>query len=129
MDIPVGARGRCETIVVPENTAGAIGSGLLSVFATPMMIGLMENAAADSLASYLEPGKTTVGTRLEVSHTSATPIGMTVWAEAEVTGVDGKEIIFNVAAFDEKGQIGHGIHHRFIVDSERFMAKCQAKLE
>jgi predicted thioesterase len=78
MDIPLGTKGRCETTVVPENTAGAVGSGLLRVFATPMMIGLMESAAADSLAPYLESGKTTVGTRLEVSHTSATPIGMRV---------------------------------------------------
>ncbi|MBQ9979584.1 MAG: thioesterase family protein [Oscillospiraceae bacterium] len=128
MEIPVGTKGREEVTVVFENTAGAVGSGLLEVFATPMMIGLMESAAAASLSPYLEEGKTTVGTKLDVAHTAATPIGMKVWAETEVTAVNGKEIIFSVSAYDEKGQVGHGIHHRFIVDSERFMQKAQAKL-
>ena len=99
------------------------------MFGTPFMCALMEEAAWKSIAPCLEEGQSTVGTRLSVSHDSATPIGMKVWAESEVAKVDGKHLVLTVAAFDERGMIGQGIHERFIVTDERFLAKTAKKLE
>ncbi|MFR1051767.1 MAG: thioesterase family protein [Oscillospiraceae bacterium] len=129
MSISVGLKGRCETVVAQENTAAAVGSGLLPVFATPMMVGLMENAAVNAVSDHLAEGEGTVGTHLDVSHDAATPIGMKVWAEAELTAVDGRALTFAVTAYDERGPIGQGIHHRFIIQNEKFMAKTLRKLE
>lgn len=128
MSITVGLKGRSDTVVTPSNTADAVGSGLVPVFATPYMIALMENAAAGALLPYLAEDEGSVGTHLDVSHDAATPIGMKVWAEAEVTAVEGKKITFLVSAFDEAGPIGKGTHERFIIKPERFLAKTQAKL-
>ncbi len=129
MSVEIGCKGRSETVVSEANTAAAIGSGLVPVFATPHMIALMENAAANSLLPYLAPDEGSVGTHLDVSHSAATPIGMMVWAVTEVTAVDGKKITFDVAAYDERGEIGHGTHERFIIKPERFLAKAQSKLK
>ena len=129
MSITVGLKGRAETVVSDSNTAQAACSGALPVFGTPFMCALMEEAAWKSIAPYLEPGQSTVGTRLNVSHDSATPVGMRVWAESEVAAVDGKRLVLTVAAFDERGPIGRGTHERFIVTDERFLAKCAKKLE
>ena len=128
MSIEVGLKGRAETTVTPENTAQAVGSGLVPVFGTPFMIALMENAAVNALQSCLAAGEGSVGTQLQVAHTSATPIGMKVWAETTVTAVEGKKITFEVAAYDEAGEIGRGTHERFIIKPERFLAKAQGKL-
>ncbi len=128
MSIEIGLKGRSETVVTQDNTASAIGSGLVPVFATPHMIALMENAAASSLLPHLAEDEGSVGTHLNVAHSSATPIGMKVWAEAVLTAVDGKKITFEVAAFDEAGEIGRGTHERFIIKPERFLAKTQSKL-
>lgn len=128
MSITVGLKGRSDTIVTPSNTADAVGSGLVPVFATPYMIALMENAAAGALLPYLAEDEGSVGTHLDVSHDAATPIGMKAWAEAEVTAVEGKKITFTVSAFDEAGPIGKGTHERFIIKPEKFLAKTQAKL-
>ena len=129
MSITVGMKGRSETVVNNANTAQAACSGALPVFGTPFMCALMEEAAWKSIAPYLEPGQSTVGTRLNVSHDSATPVGMRVWAESEVTQVDGKRLVLKVAAFDERGPIGQGTHERFIVTDERFLSKTAKKLE
>ena len=129
MSIEIGLKGRSETVVTEQNTANAIGSGLVPVFATPYMIALMENAAASSLLPYLAEDEGSVGTHLDVSHSSATPIGMRVWAEATVTAVEGKKISFAVAAYDEAGEIGRGTHERFIIKPEKFLARVQAKLK
>lgn len=129
MSVTVGLKGRAETVVTDANTAKAACSGALPVFGTPFMCALMEEAAWKSIAPHLEPGQSTVGTRLEVSHDSATPVGMKVWAETEITEVDGKRLVLTVAAFDERGPIGRGTHERFIVTDERFLAKCAKKLE
>ena len=129
MSIPVGAKGRAETVVTEHNTANAVGSGLVPVFATPYMIALMENAAVNALTPYMEKNQGTVGTRLDVSHDSATPIGMKVWAEAEVTAVDGKALTFAVTAYDEAGVIGKGTHDRFVITVDRFLAKAEKKKE
>ena len=128
MSITIGLKGRSETVVTEHNTADAVGSGLVPVFATPYMIALMENAASIPLLPYLAADEGTVGTHLDVAHTSATPIGMKVWADAVVTAVDGKKITFEVSAFDEAGEIGRGTHERFIIRPEKFLAKAQGKL-
>lgn len=129
MPIEVGLKGRSETVVTEHNTANAIGSGLVPVFATPYMIALMENAAANSLLPYIGQDEGSVGTHLDVAHSSATPIGMKVWAESTVTAVEGKKITFSVTAYDEAGEIGSGTHERFLIKPEKFLAKTQAKLK
>ena len=129
MSITVGLKGRAETTVTDANTAQAACSGALPVFGTPFMCALMEEASWKSIASHLEAGQSTVGTKLDVSHDSATPVGMKVWAESEVTEVDGKRLVLKVAAYDEKGLIGQGVHERFIITDERFLAKTAKKLE
>ena len=129
MSVTVGLKGRAETVVTDANTAQAACSGALPVFGTPFMCALMEEAAWKSIAPHLEPGQSTVGTKLDITHDSATPVGMKVWAESEVTQVDGKRLVLTVAAFDERGPIGRGTHERFIVTDERFLAKCAKKLE
>jgi len=127
--ITVGLTREESVEVVEANTAARVGSGLLLVFATPAMTALMEKAAASLLEELLPEGETTVGISLNVAHTSATPIGMTVRAVAEVTAVEGKKIFFVVNAYDEAGQIGSGTHERFIVNAEKFMGKAQGKLK
>ena len=129
MSVIIGLKGRAETVVSDANTAQAACSGALPVFGTPFMCALMEEAAWKSIAPHLEPGQSTVGTKLDISHDSATPVGMKVWAESEITEVDGKRLVLTVAAFDERGPIGRGTHERFIVTDERFLAKCAKKLE
>lgn len=129
MSLEVGVRGRADEIVSKNNTAAAAGSGGLQVFGTPYMVALMEKAAWASIAPHLAEGESTVGTKLNISHVSATPVGMKVWAESEITLVDGKRIELKVAAYDEKGLIGEGTHERFIVTDERFLAKTAKKLE
>ena len=127
MSLTIGSKGRAEALVTEANTAAAVGSGLVPVFATPYMIALMENAAVNAVQTGLEPGQGTVGTRLEVTHDAATPVGMKVWAEAELTAVEGKKLTFAVRAFDEAGPIGGGVHERFIITVDRFLAKAEAK--
>lgn len=129
MSLTVGIKGRADDVVSSSNTAQAACSGALAVFGTPFMTALMEKAAWTSIAPYLAEGESTVGTKLDVSHVSATPVGMKVWAESEVTLVDGKRIELKVAAYDEKGLIGEGTHERFIVTNDRFLAKAARKLE
>ena len=129
MSVAVGLKGRAEAVVSEHNTAQAACSGALPVFGTPFLCALMEEAAWKSIAPHLEAGQSTVGTRLNISHDSATPVGMKVWAESEVTEVDGKRLVLRVAAYDEKGLIGQGVHERFIITDERFLAKTAKKLE
>ena len=129
MSVTVGLKVRAETQVTQANTAPAACSGALPVFGTPFLCALMEEAAWKSIAPHLEAGQSTVGTRLDISHDSATPVGMKVWAESEVTQVDGRRIELKVAAYDEKGPIGQGTHQRFIVQDEKFLARAAAKKE
>ncbi len=129
MSVTVGLKGRAETRVNEHNTAQAACSGALPVFGTPFLCALMEEAAWTSIAPHLEPGQSTVGTKLDISHDSATPMGMKVWAESELVEVDGKRLVLKVSAYDEKGPIGQGSHERFIVTDERFLAKTARKLE
>lgn len=129
--IVIGTKCQLQETVTEALTASAVGSGALPVFGTPFMCALMENAAQTALQSFLEEGKGSVGTHLDVSHDAPTPVGMTVWAEAEITAVseNGRMVDFAVKAWDEKGPIGSGTHTRAIISNEKFLAKCNAKLE
>jgi len=129
MSLTIGLKGRADDVVTDRNTAQAACSGALPVFGTPFMCALMEKAAWTSIAPHLDDGEGTVGTKLDVAHVSATPLGMKVWAETEVTLVDGKRIELKVAAYDEKGLIGEGTHERFIITNNKFLAKAGRKLE
>ncbi|MBQ3566103.1 MAG: dihydrolipoamide acyltransferase [Oscillospiraceae bacterium] len=126
-EIKIGTVGTAETTVTKENLAVTVGSGSLEVFATPMMAALMEKAACNALAASLENDETTVGTKLEITHDSATPEGMNVKATAEVFAVNGREIVFTVRAEDSCGNIGKGLHKRFVVYAEKFMNKTKSK--
>lgn len=122
-----GIKGYSELEVVFENTAKALGSGLVEVFATPAMIAMMENTAAESIMPHLEEGLGSVGTKLNVTHDAATPIGMKVHCNSELIEVDGRRLVFKVEAFDDAGKIGGGIHERFIIQTDKFLAKVNAK--
>ena len=128
MEITVGMKGEVATVVEREDTAQAVGSGSLLVYATPCMVALMEGAACEAIEEALGEDKTTVGIELNIQHTSATPVGLEVRAEAEVTAVDGKIITFSLKAFDEAGEIGKGTHKRVIVPVQKFLDKAYAKL-
>lgn len=131
MMIMIGTKCRLEQPVTEELTAAAIGSGALPVFGTPFMAAMMENAALTALQTYLEEGLGSVGTRLDITHDAPTPIGITVWAEAEIVSVseNGRMVEFKVSAWDEKGPVGAGTHTRAIIKNEKFLTKCNAKLE
>ena len=124
-----GITGTQTITVTEEKTAQAMGSGTLPVFATPAMIALMENTAYKSVADELEEGAGTGGTLMNVKHVAASPVGMKITCETELTKVDGRALTFSVKAFDEAGLIGEGEHERFIVYNEKFQAKADAKLE
>ena len=128
MEITIGMRGEAFSDVERSDTAKEVGSGDLLVYATPCMVALMEGAACEAIAGALKDTETTVGTMLNIEHLSATPVGLEVRAEAEVTAVEGKVITFEVTALDEAGQIGKGIHKRVIVNSQKFLDKAYAKL-
>ncbi|HZS79530.1 MAG TPA: thioesterase family protein [Ktedonobacteraceae bacterium] len=123
MALTIGLTGEATTTVVHENTAAAVGAGGVEVFATPMMIALMENASWRAVADHLEPGYVTVGTRVDVRHLAATPLGQQVRATAKLLEIDGRRLVFEVEAFDEQRKIGEGQHERFIVNLERFLKK------
>ena len=127
MEIPVGAKGRVDGIVTDQLTAAAVGAGSVEVFATPYMVAAMENAACEAIRPYYGEGENSVGTKLEITHDAATPVGMKYWAEAEVTEVDRRRIVLKVTAYDETGIIGSGTHERFIIQMEKFLAKAEAK--
>ena len=127
MDIPGGAKGRAEMAVTSDKTAAAIGSGSVEVFAPPWMIAMMELAACNALAPFYDAGQSSVGTKLDVTHDAATPVGMKVCAEAEVIEVDRRRIVLKVTAWDETGVIGRGTHERFLINAEKFLAKTEAK--
>lgn len=128
MEITVGMKAVVESFVEREDTAKEVGSGDLLVYATPCMAALMEGAACEAIAGALKDTETTVGMELNIQHTSATPVGLDVRAEAEVTAVDGKVITFAITAFDEAGEIGKATHKRVIVNSQKFLEKAYNKL-
>jgi fluoroacetyl-CoA thioesterase len=122
-----GLTGEATTVVDDRNTATALGSGSVPVFATPAMAALMEAAAVNALAGTLSEDQTTVGVNLDLQHLAATPIGMIVRAEARLSNVVGRRLTFRVAAFDDVEQVGVGTHQRVLVDTERFVSHTEAK--
>ncbi|MFZ5595705.1 MAG: thioesterase family protein [Bacillota bacterium] len=125
--LKVGIRGRAVTEVDDSNTAVAYGSGSVSVFATPAMIGLMEKAALSSVDPLLDEGMTTVGTKIDVQHLAATPRGMSVEAESELVEIEGRRLLFRVEARDGVEVVGRGTHERYIVPLEKFLSRAEQK--
>ncbi|WP_418981681.1 thioesterase family protein [Alistipes sp.] len=119
-----GVSARSTATVTRENTAAAMGSGDLEVFATPAMVALMENAAMTAVAGELPAGATTVGAEMNVTHIKPSGLGAAITATAVLTGVEGRKLTFNVGARDEAGMIGEGVHVRYVVDREKFLTKC-----
>ena len=127
-NLTVGLEGHAEIIVGEEHTAPRIGSGRVRVLATPVMINLMEAAALDAVENLIPAGHQSLGTRLDVRHIAATPVGMRVRATAKLLAVDGRTLEFRVEAHDEKDLIGDGMHTRLVVNAARFDQRVQAKL-
>ncbi len=127
-NLRIGLKNSVAQIVAAEDTALAVGSGSLKVLATPKMLALIEKAAADLVEANLPENLTSVGISLNVQHTAPTPVGMEIRADAEIVAIDGRKIIFDVAAYDDAGEIGTGRHERFIVDRAKFQAKADKKI-
>ena len=125
--LSLGKKHSVSVTVECTNTATAIHSGALEVFATPAMIALMENAAFECVQSSLGDGQTTVGSIVNVEHLAASPVGAQITATATIESVDGRKINFKVSASDGHGEIGTGTHTRVIVDIDRFMSKIQGR--
>lgn len=128
MELKIGLKGQAQVVVTPELTANRVASGVVEVYATMQMIGLMEQAASNSILPFLPIGHSSVGTLVNVTHTAATPIGHIVKAETELIEIDGRRLVFNVVAYDETEKIGEGKHERFLIDNERFLAKVARKV-
>ncbi len=122
-ELKPGLTGTATTIVRETNTALAMGSGSLLVFATPSMIALMEQAACNAVAAFLDDELSSVGTLINITHDAATGMGKKVTATATLKEVQGRKLVFEVTAADEDKQIGKGTHERFIINKEKFMAK------
>ena len=124
----IGKSASVSMTVDETNTAAAVKSGVLPVFATPSMTALMEQVSCECLSDCLESGQTSVGTAISVEHTAASPRGAKITATAEITEVTGRKIGFAVTARDNTGEIGHGTHSRFIVETDRFMKKAEGRI-
>jgi predicted thioesterase len=122
-----GLHAELDHTVIEADSASHWGSGLVPVFSTPALVGLMEQSAVTALIGHLAPGQTTVGARIDVRHLAATPLGMQVRTRAELTAVDGRKLIFKIHAWDAVDLIGEADHERFVVDEARFIARVQAK--
>lgn len=126
-ELRAGMSAQVERIVSDDDTAVSFGSGGVRVFATPMMIALMENAALNAVDIHLGEGFATVGLSLNVKHIAATPVGMKVTARAELAGIEGRKLIFKVEAYDEHEKIGEGTHERYVVELAKFLEKTGRK--
>ena len=126
--IPVGAKGSFTLVVAPAHLANQFKDAMLPpVLATPMMVLAMENAALNAIRDYLDPGESAVGTAVDIRHVAATPVGQRVTAEADVTQVEGRRIVFAVTARDEVEEIGRGSHERMVVDLDSLTRRLEAK--
>ena len=126
--LKVGLTGKATVLVSDSNTAEVFGNAGAKVYATPMLVALMEQAAIDSIRSTLLPGEGSVGTKVEMSHTAATPVGMLVTARAELVEVTGKKMVFDVVASDEMETVGKCRHERYIISNmSAFLAKTSEK--
>ncbi|MBQ9691035.1 MAG: thioesterase family protein [Eggerthellaceae bacterium] len=127
--LEIGISHKISHVVTAQDLASAIGSGAMEVFATPRMIALMEQCAFDSVQPDLEEGQSTVGTKLDVSHVAATPVGATVEVKSKLIEIDRKRLVFHVEAYACDELIGTGTHERFIIAAKPFMEKARAKLQ
>ena len=125
--LETGIKGYQELTVKEEDTAKVHKSGTLDVLATPRMAALMEETAWKSVAGELEENMGTVGTKLDLEHLAPTPVGMKIWCESVLTGVDGRKLTFSITAFDGAGKIGQGLHERFIIEETKFQSKADKK--
>ncbi|PLX31232.1 MAG: thioesterase [Clostridiales bacterium] len=126
-NLKIGMKAKMEIVVKESETAASYGSGGVRVYATPAMIGLIENTSLNAVDPFLPEGYATVGTHLDVKHLAATPVGMKVTATAELIEIDRKKLVFKVEAFDEKDKIGEGTHSRFIIEKEKFLKMTEEK--
>ena len=126
-DLMTGLSAEISVTVTESDTAAKWGSGLVSVFSTPALVGLMEAAAVKALEGHLPEGQTTVGGHIDIHHLAATPVGMKVRARAELGVMDGRKLTFQIEAWDDVEKIGDAMHERFVIDKEKFIAKTQAK--
>ena len=126
-ELTVNATYTTQTVVTKQNVAAAVASGLLEVFSTPMLAALMEEAAYKLAQECLAEGQTTVGSRIDINHTAATPLGGVVRATATLTAVEGRKLCFRILAEDAVGQVGDAYHERYIIDAARFMAKAEGR--
>lgn len=126
-ELKPGLTGSTEILVGTRDTAPHVGSGRIKVLATPVMVSLMEEAALNAVEGLLPPGHQTVGTRLDITHVAATPVGMRVTARAELSKVDGRRLTFRVSARDEKELIGEGVHERIVVNLAKFDRRTEDK--
>ncbi|MDD2463283.1 MAG: thioesterase family protein [Desulfobulbus sp.] len=123
LQIPAGVKGKEELVVTYEDTAAKYGSGLVEVYATPAMVALMEKTCLVSVLPSLPEGHGTVGVKIDITHSKATPVGMKVTCESTLIEIDRRRLVFDVLAYDEKGEIGRGRHERFVIDTAKFMEK------
>ncbi len=128
-DLKPGLTATVEIVVGTRDTAAHVGSGKIGVLATPILVTLLESAALQAVERFMPPGQQTVGTRLDISHTAATPVGMRVRAHAELIRVEGRKLTFRLHAEDEGEPIADGTHERLIISVERFDQRMQKKME
>ena len=126
-ELSIGLNAEVSLTVTELDTAARWGSGLVPVFSTPALVGIMEAAAVKAVDGHLPEGQTTVGGHIDVRHLAATPVGMQVRARAELTSIDGRKLIFQIEAWDELEKIGEALHERFVIDKEKFITRVQAK--
>ena len=126
-ELTIGPNAEISLTVSETDTAAKWGSGLVPVFGTPSLVGLMEAAAVKALDGHLPEGQTTVGGHMDVRHLAATPVEMQVRARAELKSIDGRKLTFQIEAWDEVEKIGEALHERFVIDTEKFIAKARTK--
>jgi len=126
-NLQIGMTAEKSEKVTENNTAIKYGSGGVAVYATPAMIGIMEGTCLAAVDPFLPEGMSTVGIHLDVKHTAATPVGMSVRATAKLIEISGKRLTFTVEAYDNKEKIGEGTHQRYIIDLAKFLQKAQEK--
>ncbi len=127
MELEPGLTAEITHVVTESDTAATYGSGLVPVLSTPHLVALMENAAQSALNPYMAPGKSAVGTRVDMRHLAATPVGMEVRVRAELVEVDRRRLRFHIEAWDDVEKIGECEHERFIIDKDRFMQRVREK--
>ena len=125
--IPIGTQGIAKTLVTEDTLASRTGSGAVEVFSTPNLVLLMEEAAVEALAPFLDPGETSVGSLVNIRHLAPTPPGFTVTATARLLEVDGRRLVFQVEASDGVDRVGEGTHERFVVARDRFISRAYEK--